>query len=137
MINMTTRLNQQIKIPFADPNGTTGITTFSYTILKDGVSYVGITPTFDEISGGIYTAEVSFTETGYYTFIAQGSIAAVIDVVEKDVYDILKDLDDVAQGSWVYDKAAGTLTLIRQDGNDLASFSVVDDNNTSSRERIS
>lgn len=136
MITMTARLNQQVKIPFADINGDTGLTTFPYTMLKDGETYAGAVPSFDEISGGIYTAEITFTETGNYTFIPQGSIAASVTVVEKDVYDILKDLDDVAQGSWVYDKAQGTLRLIRQDGTDLANFNVVDDPETSSRERI-
>lgn len=135
MIQLDKRINQPIKIPFAEANGTTGVVAFSIVFLKDGVSYPGLAPTTTEIGGGIYTVDVTFTETGVYTVIVDDALAASINVVEKDFYSILQDLDDVAQGSWVYDKAASTLRLIRQDGSDLATFDVVDDVNTSSRER--
>lgn len=136
MINIDARLNQVVKVPFAEANGTTGLTTFPVTILKDGE--VSATPifTFDEVGGGIYTAEATFLETGLYTIIIDGRISAVVNVVEKVMYDILNDLDDVGQGSWIYDKSTGVLRLIRQDGNDLATFNVVDDPETSSRERL-
>lgn len=135
MIQLDKRINTPIKIPFAEANGTTGLVAFSSVFLKDGDNYVGLAPTYSEIGNGIYTMDVTFTETGVYTVIIDDAISAVVNVVEKDFYSILQDLDDVAQGSWVYDKAASTLRLIRQDGSDLASFDVVDDVDISSRER--
>lgn len=135
MIHLDKRINQPLKVPFAEANGTTGVTVFSITFLKDGVVHPGLVPSTTEIGGGIYTVDITFTEVGVYTVIVDDSIAAVVNVVEKDFYSILQDLDDVAQGSWVYDKAASTLRLIRQDGNDLAVFDVVDNVNVSSRER--
>ncbi len=136
MIHLDVRINTAAIFPFVEATNQTGVTVFPYTILKDGIAYGSVVPIFDEISGGVYTAELTFTEVGQYSIIIQDEIAAFINGVEKDVYTILQDLDDVAQGSWVYDKTIGTLTLKRQNGSDLASFDVVDDENTSSRELI-
>ena len=135
MISLDVRINQAVKFPFLIGAGTTGMVAFSVTTLRNGEVYPGLTFTFDEIGGGVYTAEVTFTEIGRYSIIIEDDISANINAVNKDIYTILNDLDDVAQGSWIYNKANGTLTLKRQNGTDLASFDVVDNETVSSRER--
>ncbi|HET8686723.1 MAG TPA: hypothetical protein VFM18_08670 [Methanosarcina sp.] len=82
---------------------------------------------------------VSFTPptSGLYGVVMQdGSIAAQVDVVTKNTQTFLKNIEDEALGSWNWNRAEGTLQLLRQDGSDLASFAVVDTPTESSRERI-
>ena len=133
MIHIDTQINKTVQIPFVQ---VTGQTTFAYMVLKDGSSYsLPNNPTFDEISNGLYTFSTVFNETGRYTITIEGEIVAFVRVVEKEMYEVLRDLDDVAQGSWTYNKAQGTLKLIRQDGSTLATFNVTDNADTASRDR--
>ncbi|MNY59748.1 hypothetical protein D3C86_1962240 [compost metagenome] len=60
-----------------------------------------------------------------------------MEVVTKSVYNSLRDILDESIGSWQWDKTTGGLVMLRQDGATLATFTVVDNLTTSSRERIS
>lgn len=132
------KVNTSLKIPFTDPALLEGKTSFTSILLKDGDLYTGLsTPiVFEEQGSGLYTASINFNATGYFTVFIEGAVRAYVHVVSKDVYSILTDLDDVGQGSWKFDKAAGTLTLYRQNGSVLRTYNVTDDNNETSRELI-
>jgi hypothetical protein len=66
-----------------------------------------------------------------------GQIFGYVDVVSRSLDSYLKNIEDEALGSWTWDKQAGTLTMLKQDGTQLAIFNVVDNLTTASRERVS
>jgi hypothetical protein len=130
-----TLVNQPVKLPFVSVNNVAGLTTFNNSfLLKDGVS-VPFTPQYVEIANGLYVATLTPTSTGNYTYFIEGQIQASFKVVNKLVQTFLQNLEDVAIGSWVWDKNSGVLTFVRQDGSTLAGFSVVDDSVTANRQR--
>lgn len=135
-INTDLKVNTTLIIPFTDPQLLEGKVSFGFTLLKDGIIYTGLsTPvTFVEYGSGLYGASINFNSTGYFTVFVEGEVRAYVNVVTKDVYSILTDLDDVAQGSWLYDKKAGTLTLYRQNGSILKTYTMIDNNDQTSRE---
>lgn len=132
------KVNTDLTLPFTHPDLLEGETVFSFMLLKDGDVYTGLSqePVFNEAGNGLYTVTINFNTTGYFTVFVEGKIFAYVHVVTKDMYSILSDLDDVAQGSWRYDKKTGVMTLYRQSGAVLRTYNVLDNNDESSRELI-
>ena len=137
-ITTDVKVNTNLTLPFTHPQLAEGETTFSFMLLKDGEVYTGLSqlPVFQEAGNGLYTVTINFNSTGYYTVFIEGSIAAYVHAVTKDMYTILSDLDDVAQGSWRFDKKTGVMTMYRQNGAVLRTYNVLDNNDESSRELI-
>lgn len=95
-------------------------------------------PTFAAVGAGpLYSFTFTPTGTGVYILYAFGAIQGLVNVVTQSLYTITKNIQDEAIGSWQWDKVAGTLTMLRQDGTALAQYTVTDNLTTSSRERIS
>lgn len=128
-------VNQLARIPFLSTGLVTGLTTFSFVYLLNGISTV-VTPTFTEIGGGLYTFNFTPTSTGRGSLFIQGSIQASFDVVNKDILTYLKNLEDESLGSWQWNKTSGVLTFLRQDSSVLATFNVVDTLTEAHRERV-
>ncbi len=127
--------NTALKIPFV--GSATGLVTFpDLTILKDGVSSAQST-TVTEIGNKLYVLNVTIASTGRYAVFVNGSVQANFDIVSKTSYAYLGDILDESLGSWTWNKTAGTLTLLRQSGTTLATFNIVDNSTTASKERIS
>lgn len=84
------------------------------------------------------TTSLRFTPvtSGVHTLLVDGGVYAVIDCVGRNLVSYLRNIEDEALGSWVWDKVAGTLQLLRQDGSALANFAVTDTQTNSSRERL-
>lgn len=130
-----TQVNLPIKLPFTSVNLATGLASFNNVrFLIDGVNTV-IAYTTAEIGNGLYVMTFTPAVTGLYTIFIEQTIAGTVNIVTKPLYTYLKNLEDEALGSWSWSKTAGTLTLTRQDGNPLATFSVADDLTTASRQR--
>jgi hypothetical protein len=104
-------------------------------LLKDGVVN-GTAVAYASISGNICTFSFTPTTTGVYTLIGVGEVIATVEVVTKSIQAYLKNLEDEALGSWQWNKQTGVMTMLRQDGTQLAQFNVVDNLTTSSRERV-
>jgi hypothetical protein len=134
MVSFDQIVNTQVVVPFLSQGLTTGKTTFSMTALRDGVSTT-VTPVYAEIGNGLYTLSFTPTVTGRYTFFIEGSIQISVNAVSRDVWSYLKNIEDEAVGSWTWDKVGGTLTMVRQDGTTLGTFTVSDTVNSASRER--
>lgn len=132
------KVNTTLRVPFLSNGLVEGLTNFTFILLLDGVPYSGLnTPvTYEEHGNGLYSAIINFNATGYFTVFIDVSIAAYVHVVSKDVYSILTDLDDVGQGSWLFDKKTGIMTLYRQNGQVLRTFNFLDNSNQTSRELI-
>jgi len=132
---MESLINQPVTVGFVGT--TTGITTFSdFLVLKDGV-FILLSPTFTEVGSKLYTVTFTPASTGRYTVFVEGSIQAQVEVVAKTTQSLILDTLDEALGSWSWDKATGVLSLYRQTGTVLATYNIVDNSTTASRERVS
>lgn len=115
-------------------NHTAGNTVSVY---KDGVVTTQHPTLTSAGAQGPSTLRFTPTATGLYTFVmSDGSIAGSADVVSRTSQSMLKNLEDEALGSWVWDRVNGTLQMLRQDGSVLANFAVVDTQTEGSRERL-
>lgn len=130
-------VNTTFVLPLTSVSLATGLgLPLAYTALKDGLSYsLPGTVTFAEIGGGLYTMSFTPTVTGLYIIFVQGAIQGVINVLTNEMYSLLTSLQDEALGSWTWDKQAGTLILYKQTGPQMATFTVVDNLTTASRQR--
>lgn len=137
-ISRDIKVNTDLRLPFTHPQLLEGVVTWTFMLLKDGVVYTGLTtpPTYEEHGNGLYSVVINFNATGYYTVFIEGSIVGYISVVTKDLYSTLSDLDDVAQGSWKFDKKTGVLTLYRQGGTVLRTYDFRENNDETSRQLI-
>ena len=84
----------------------------------------------------MYVVTFTPTTTGRYTIFVQGQIQATIDVVTKTLQSFALDTSDEALGSWSWDKNLGVLTILRQSGAVLATYTVTDNQDLASRERL-
>lgn len=139
MYNTDIKVNTVLAIPFTDPQLLEGKTSFSMTLLKDNSIYLGLAvpPVLTEFGNGLYSFEYTFNATGVYTVFIEGEIRGMINVVDKESRTILKDLDDGAAGSYLYDKRTGLLTTYRVNGSTLHTYTIVDNNDQTSKELIS
>lgn len=138
MLNMETTVSTPIKVPFVSENNDTGLTSFDTTILRDGVIYTSlvIPVSYTEIGEGLYTIDVTFTESGVYTIFVEGFIVGHITVRDRSMMSYLVNLEDAAIGSWLWSKQTGSLQLFRVNGQVLASFQMSDTTTEASREII-
>lgn len=133
MTNLELAINQTLPIVFTAPAGQT---TFASTLLIDGV-LTPATLTYTEVSSGVYRTSYTFTSTGVHAFVINGSVAATVNVVTRDKFSYLENIEDEALGSWSWDKKTNSLTLLRQNGTTLATFTATNLIDSASRERIS
>lgn len=138
MLNMETTVSTPIKVPFVSENNDTGLTSFDTTILRDGVIYtsLAIPVSYTEIGEGLYTLDVTFTESGVYTIFVEEFIVGYITVRDRSMMSYLVNLEDAAIGSWLWNKQTGSLQLFRVNGQVLASFQMSDTTTEASREII-
>lgn len=135
MLRNDVAINTPIVVPFTTEGLTTGVTTFIPTILLNGAVTNSVIPGFTEIGGGLYTLSFTTTQTGNYIIFIEGQIVANFNVVNRDVFDFLQNLEDEALGSWQWNKQTGQLTLLKQNGSTLGNYTVVDNLTTASREK--
>lgn len=111
-----------------------GTTAYIY---HDGV-LTALTVAFTSVgSVGPSTAKFTPVTTGLHTLVMlDGTVVANVDVVTRTLQSYLRNVEDEALGSWVWNRADGTLQMLRQDGSVLANFAAVDTQTESSRERI-
>lgn len=130
-------VNTNVVLTIQNPAGSgQGTAPADLTLLKNGV--IVTTPTItvtDLASHGLYNFAFTPTTTGMYVLFVYGAIQSTVEVVSQTDQSYLQNLQDEALGSWVWDKVAGTLVMLRQDGTNLASFTVIDNLTTASRER--
>ena len=137
MTNFVVAVNTPVQMAFKAP---TGLSSFpDFLILANGTPVASPTYTVAEVATGTGVYSVTYTPltTGKYILYAAGSFFASLDVQARTVYSYLQNIEDEAVGSWVWNKQAGTLQMIRQDGTVLGNFAVVENITTASRERTS
>ncbi len=137
MFQYTFPVNTQVLFTILDPAGTTGTPPTDLTMIFNGA--VVITPVVtvtDLATKGLYNVTFTPQATGTYMIYAYGQIQGIVNVVVQTIETYLQDLLDESQGSWSWDKVGGVLTMVRQNGQTLATFNVVDNLTTASRELI-
>jgi hypothetical protein len=135
MYSIEIEVNNPVSIIAQGPSS--GLTAPPDQILLFNGAVSVLPVTFAPVSGPLYKMTFTPTVTGTYILYAFGQLQGVVNVVTQSLYTITKNIQDEAIGSWSWDKTAGTLIMLRQDGTTLAQFTVVDNLTTSSRERIS
>lgn len=91
-------------------------------IIKDGVK---VTPSVEVLpitSTTLYSASFIPAETGNYDVAVDGVIVASVEIVTKDVFTFLRNLEDQALGGWEWDKSTKVMTIYRQDGSVLGTY---------------
>lgn len=128
-------INQSVSIPFTSIGLTTGKTVFTpYFILNGAIS--AIVPTYTEVGGGVYLLHFTPTSSGVLSIFIEGYLLSPMEIVGKLLNTTIQNLEDSSLGSWTWDKVAGVMSLLRQDGSVLANFNVVDTITNASKERV-
>jgi len=137
MIHRTVEANTPVVLTLLSPTGETGEQgPADLVLLRDGAVVTTTEVTVTDVGiHGLYNFTFTPQSTGTYTLYAYGAIQAQVEVVSTSIYTYLRNLEDEALGSWQWNKAEGTLIMLRQDGTELASFAVVDNLTEASRER--
>jgi hypothetical protein len=112
----------------------TGAAPSGYQLFLNGALSTDV-PSVTLISGNAWSVTFTPTSTGIYSFQCFGAISFRVRAVQKSLYTSLTNLEDEAFGSWQWDKTTGALTLLRQNGTSLATFTVQDTMTSGSRER--
>lgn len=94
-----------------------------------------VTPSFTEVSVGLYKATFLVESTGYYTLRLSNNLH-VFEVVRKTAQEYLGEVFDSTLGSWQWNKITGELTLLRTTGEVLGTYKVTDTSDSASREKL-
>lgn len=132
---MEYQVNQPLKLAFTSAGLATGQTAFGTIVTLNG-NVVVQAATYTEIGSGLYTMNFTPTTTGKWAIFLGGAVQLRFDVVTKTTAVALADITDEALGSWTWNKATGLLTLLRGDNSTLATYTVLDTVQASSRERL-
>lgn len=136
MINTTTSVNETVRVFYKDQSGIADVTKVTVINNADVLQLPNVTMLETDVPG-IYLITYTPTVTGKALILFDGNMVAYVDVVTRNLYSFLRNIEDEALGSWTWDKQQGKLTLIRQDGTALALYDVTDSNVSASRERTS
>lgn len=139
MIEQTVEVNTPVTVTVKSLSGVPGDTLPppEMVLLKDGVVQTSVPITVTDVGAhGLYNFRFTPSATGYFVLYVYGEIQAQINVQSRSVFSYLKNIEDESLGSWLWDKTAGTLKMLRQDGTEMATFAVVDDMTKASRERV-
>lgn len=74
--------------------------------------------------------------TGIYTVYAFGQVQFRAQANTKSIYASLANIEDYTLGNWMWNKQTGLLTLYRVNGSVLATYNMLDQSNSSSREKL-
>lgn len=94
----------------------------SLVVIKDGVLATPSVETLPIMSTTLFSTAFTPVETGTYDVVADGVVIGSAEVVTKDVFSFLRNLEDQAFGGWEWDKTTKVMTIYRQDGSTLGTY---------------
>jgi hypothetical protein len=116
-------------------NGPNNVTPLTDTAIYLGGVNSGLSPVVLQVgSTNCWTVTFTPVSTGVYTIYGFGIVQARVQASTKSLYTYLANTEDVALGSWSWDKTTGALTLLRQNGTSLATFTIADTATLASRQ---
>jgi len=135
MSTLQATINTAISFAIAGPDNTTPLTD-SGIYLDGNVSSETMTATR---IGSTLMWKLSFSpaSTGTYTIYAFGKVQVYLQVTARSVQSLLTNIEDEALGSWSWNKTTGVLTMLRQNGTTLSTYSVTDTLASATREKLS
>lgn len=137
VISTEVAINVPITMPLVAKDQETGLHLSDFNVVVTRNNAIeNVTLTLTEVGSGYYLLSTSFPSTGQISVFAQGKLLAYVQVVPRDKFSVLQDIQDEALGSWYMDKLTNKLTLLRQNGAQLAEFNLSESPNASSRERV-
>lgn len=95
-------------------------------VVKDGVQVAVPTTVVQIGTTGVYNATFSPDQTGTFSVFALGTKVGDVEVVDRTVFDYLRNLEEEALGGWEWDKTAKEITLYRRDGTSMGSYAISD-----------
>lgn len=137
MTQTQSEINTQIISTFIGPGS--GLTTIpDLVVLRDGAVVVDVDVALIEIGvSNLYNIVFTPNATGTYVVFGFAEILTKVEVVTKSLERVINSLEEVALGSWQWNKTNGSMIMLKQDGTTLAQFTVLDNLTQASRERIS
>jgi hypothetical protein len=119
-------------------SGPAGVSASDFAIYINGVLAIPSQATITQLGvSSVWSVALTPLTTGVYSIYCFGSVKEQVTCVAKSVQSFLANIEDEALGSWAWNKQTGVLTLLRQNGTTLSTYSVVDTSGTASRERTS
>lgn len=73
-----------------------------------------------------YTASFTPVETGVFELIVDDKRIEAFEVVSRSQFSFLQNLEDQALGGWEWNKATKVMTVYRQDGSTLGTYTADD-----------
>lgn len=130
----TITVNELTRVYF---NATPGLPISGLVLINDGITIVNPIVVLQEPYPGVYVVSYTPSVTGLTAIIFDSKVVATLEVVTKNIFSFLKNIEDECLGSWAWDKQLGKLQMIRQDGTSLANFDITETLVLASRERTS
>lgn len=121
MINRQVELGNLVRVTFASD----AMADRDVVIVLNGASTV-IANIVTNVALGIYSVTFTPAETGQFDVVVDGVVVASIEVVTRSVFSFLQNLEDQALGSWEWNKSTKEMSLFRQDGTLLGSYTADD-----------
>lgn len=94
----------------------------SLVVIKDGVLVTPSVETIPVMGTNLFTTSFIPVETGTYDVVADDVVVGSAEVVTKDIFSFLRNLEDQAFGGWEWDKTTKVMTIYRQDGSTLGTY---------------
>lgn len=103
-----------------------GTSPTSYFVIKNGI--VNAVPvTFTAVAGtGWFSASFTPVETGIFELIINDTKIETFEIVGRSQFSFLQNLEDQALGGWEWDKSTKVMTVYRQDGSTLGTYTADD-----------
>lgn len=130
----TTTVNELTRVYL---NATAGLPISGLVVMNNGVTLLNPNVTLQEPYPGVYVVSYTPAVTGLTAIIFDAKVVATLEVVTKNIFSFLRNIEDECLGSWAWDKQLGKLQMIRQDGTSLANFDITETLVLASRERTS
>lgn len=122
MISRQVGLGSEVRFSFSTASNALNVPV----VIKDGVT-LNISVEVLLVSGAtIFSAEFTPVETGAYDLFIDGVLIGSAEVVTQDIFSFLRNLEDQAFGGWEWDKTTKVMTIYRQDGSTLGTYSCED-----------
>lgn len=118
MIHRQVGLGSEIRFTFAAGSSATNVPV----VVKDGVKVTLSVETLPIIGAPLYTTSFIPAETGNYDLFIDNVLVGSAEVVTRDVFSFLRNLEDQALGGWEWDKTTKVMTIYRQDGSVLGTY---------------
>lgn len=95
-------------------------------VIKAGAINSAVVTTAPVAGTSWYTASFTPVETGVFELIVDDKRIEAFEVVSRSQFSFLQNLEDQALGGWDWNKTTKVMTVYRQDGSTLGTYTADD-----------